>query len=181
MILQTVHGVKRGEFRHDAIAGDLGDDRGGGDGGTPRVAIDDGEFPAAQAGLLVAVNQAEVRLLGEALDGAAHREKTRAKNIVRLDFLNGGDADRPVDFRVAAKKMIQLRAVLGDEELGVVEMPVLQAVGQNRRRRVDRSRPASAPDFIHAGDDGDAFGAKPALEFPAERITPFAGGHGGNF
>jgi hypothetical protein len=104
MILQSVAGVKHGEFRHGAIARDLGDDRRGGDGGTTRVAIDDGEFPAGETGFLVAVDQAQVRLHAQALDRAAHGEKAGAENIVRLDFLHGSGSDGPPDFRVTAEK-----------------------------------------------------------------------------
>src|SRR5271155_5329550 len=76
MILQTVGGVKRGEFRHGAIPRDLGDDRRGGNGRTARIAVDDGDFPAGKTGFLIAIDEAEVRLEAQALDGAAHGEET---------------------------------------------------------------------------------------------------------
>ena len=102
MILQTVGGVKHGEFRHGAIARDLGDDGRGGDGRTARVAVDDGEFPAGKTGFLVAVDQAQVRLHRKSLDRAAHGEEAGAENIMRFDFLDRGDSDGPPDFRVTA-------------------------------------------------------------------------------
>jgi hypothetical protein len=178
MILQSVGGVKRGEFLHGAVACDLGDDGGGGDGGAARIAVDDGEFVTGKTGLTVAIDQAEVRLEVKTLDRAAHGEETGAENIVRLDFLEGGDADGPVDLGMAAEEMIELGAILGDEQLRVVEMAMSQAIGQDRRRRIDRTRPAAAADFIHPGDDGHAFGAQATLEFPAQGITAFAEGHG---
>ena len=101
MILQSVGGVKRGEFRHGAIPRDLGDDRRGGDGRAARVAIDNGEFRAGETGFLIAVDQAQVRLHPKSFDRAAHRKQAGAKNIMRLDFLDGRDADGPAYFRVS--------------------------------------------------------------------------------
>ena len=182
MILQSVGGVKRGELGHGAIARDLGDDRCGGDGGAAGVAIDDGDFQAGEAGLLVAVDEAGVGLDGharvaEALDGAAHGEEAGAENIVGLDFLGGRDADRPRDLGMTAEKMAQFLAVLDEEELRVVEMPVLEAVGQDDRRGIDRPGPAAAADFIDSGDEGQAFGAQLALECPAKGVAAFARRH----
>jgi len=114
MILQTVGRVKRGEFLHGAIARDLGDDRRGGDGGAAGVAVDDGEFWAGEPGLLVAVDEAEMRLQGEARDRAAHGEQACAENIVRLDFFQRSDADGPSDLGVRAKEMAQLGAMLSE-------------------------------------------------------------------
>ncbi len=75
------------------------------------------------------------------------------------------------------RKWLSSVAVLGEEELGVVEMAMLEAVGQNRRRRENGTGPAATPYFVDASDDGHAFGAESALEFPAERIAAFAGRH----
>jgi hypothetical protein len=178
MILQTVGGVKRGEFRHGAITRDLGDDGRGGDGGAAGIAVDDGDFGAGEARLLVAIDEAEVRLQREARHGAAHGEQARAENIVGLDFLHRGDADGPAHVRVGAEEGAQLDPAFGLELFGIVEVFMRQAIRQNRCRRKDRPRPATAPDFIHAGDDGHALGSQAALEFPAERIAAFAGWHG---
>jgi len=178
MILQTVRGVKRAECDHGRIARDLGDDRCGGDGGAFRVTVNDGDFAAGQARALVAVDEAELRRGVQARDGAAHGEQAGAEDIMGIDFLDRGDADGPRDFGVAAEKFLQLRAMLGGELLGVVEVGMLEAVGQNRRGGVDRPGPATAPDFIHARDDyRDAFGPQLALEFPAKRSAALAGWH----
>jgi len=179
MILQTVVGVKRGEIGHGAIAGDFGDDGGGGDGGATSVAVDNGDFLTAEPGLLVAVNEAEVGLLRKPLDGAAHGEQAGAEDIVGVDFVHGGDADGPVDFGVAAEEVTDFLAVLLDQHLGVVEVAMFQAVGKNGRRRVDRARPATATDFIDAGDDGKSrtVGAQFTLERPAEGVAALAWGH----
>ncbi len=172
MILQSVAGVKRGEFRHGPIARDLDDDRRGGDRRTARVALDDRDFPAGQTGFLVAIDETKMRLHAQARDRAAHGQKTRAENIVRLDFLDRGDSDGPMNFSVTAQEGAQLRPAFGFEHLRVVEMAMPQAVGQNRRRRVDRPRPATAPDFIHARDDRPSLGTQPALECPGQGGSP---------
>ena len=178
MILQSVGGVKRGELGHGAVAGDLGDDRRGGDGGAAGVAIDDGDFHAGEAGFLVAADEAGVGRKAKAFNGAAHGEEAGAENIVGVDFLDGGDADGPVDFRVGAEEGAQFFAVLGLEGLGVVEVLVLEAVGENGRCGVDRSGPATASDFIDARDDGRAFGTQLALEWPGEGGAAGTGWHG---
>ena len=88
MILQTVAGVKRGEIGHGAVAGDLGDDGGGGDGGTASVAIDNGFLFTTKTGFFVAVNEAEVGLNGKALNRAAHGEQAGLKDVVGVYFLD---------------------------------------------------------------------------------------------
>jgi len=179
MILQTVAGVKRGEIGHGAVAGNLGDDRGGGDGGATGVAVDDGDFLAAEPSLLVAVDEAEMRLLFQAIDGAAHGEEAGAKDVVGVDFLDGSDADGPMDFGVAAEEVADFLAILSDEHFRIVEVAMFQAVGEDGSGGVDRAGPASATDLIDAGDDGEMRGVGPefALERPAEGVATLAGGH----
>jgi hypothetical protein len=174
MFLQSVVGVKHGELGHGAVAGDLGDDGGGGDGGAAGVAVDDGELLAGEAGAHVAVDEAEVGLELEALDGAAHGEEAGAKNIVEIDFLERGNADGPVDLGVRAEEVVEVLTVFAQEELGVVEVAMLEAVGEDGGGGEDGAGPAAAADFINAGDDGNAFGAELAFEFPAKRVAPLA-------
>jgi hypothetical protein len=174
MILQTIGRVKRGEFLHGMVSRHLGNDRGSRDGGAPGIPVDDGKLSAGQSCLLIAVNQTKMRLDAQALNGTAHGEKTGTKDIVGFNLLQGCDAKGPVDLGMAAQEMTQLSAIFGQEQLRVVEMPVLQTVGQDRRRCVDRSGPAPAPYLIHAGHDGHALRPQSALEFPAERVATFA-------
>jgi len=175
MILQTVRGVKRGEIGHGAVAGNLGDDGGGGDGGAEGVAVDYCFFFTRETGFFVAVDEAEVGLLAETRDGAAHGEEAGLEDIVGVDFLDGGDADGPVDFGVSAEEVVDFFAMLFDEELRVVEMLVSQTVGDNGSGGVDGAGPAASADFIDAGDKGDALGAEGALEFPGEGGSALAG------
>jgi hypothetical protein len=128
MILQTVRGVKRGEIGHGAVAGDLGNDGGGGNRGAERVAIDDGFFFATETSFLVAIDEAKVGLEGQTIDGAAHGEQTGLKNIVGVDFFDGGDANGPMDFGVGAEEGADFFAVPGFDLLGVVEMLVKQTI-----------------------------------------------------
>jgi hypothetical protein len=164
MILQTVAGVKRGEFRHVAVAGDLGDDRGGGDGGAERVAVDDGPFLARKPGFLAAVDEAEIGLDRKARNGAAHGQERGLENIMRVDFPDRGDADGPVDFGVTAQKVIQFDSMFRPQLLRVVEMGMPQAVGQDRGGGEDRPGPAPAPHFIDTGDDDPLAHAQTAFE-----------------
>src|ERR1700677_3297583 len=97
MILQTVAGVKRGEFPHGAVAGDLGDNGSGGDGGTAGVPVNDGKFRAGETRLDVPVDETEVGLQSEPLHRTSHGEKPCAKNIMEVDFRDRRNADRPLN------------------------------------------------------------------------------------
>ena len=168
MILQTVRGVKRGEIGHGAIAGDLGDDGCGSDGRALGVAVDDSDFQAGKAGFFIAVNEAEAGLAGESLYGTAHGEEAGTEDIVGFDFFDGGDADGPDNLGMRAEEMAEFVAMLAGDLLGVVEVTMAQAVGQNRGGGVDGTSPATATNFIHAGDDGDFRGTQFALEGPGQ-------------
>ncbi len=113
MILQTVGGVKRGEFLHGPIAGDLGDDRSGGDGGAAGVAINDRQFRAGEACLFIAINEAKLRWRGQTGHGAAHGEQAGLEDILRVDFLDGGVADGPMDLRMVAEQLAEFFAMFG--------------------------------------------------------------------
>jgi len=171
MILQTVRGVKRGEFRHGSVARNLGQDRGSGDGGAAGVALDNGDFRAGEARLFVAVDEAEMGLKRQTRDGAAHGEEAGLEDIVGVDFLDGGEAEGPAHVGMAAEKMAEFLPLLDRELLRVVEVRVPQAVGQHGRRRVDRPGPAAAPDFIDTRHQRGVGGTQAALEFPSEGIV----------
>lgn len=166
MILQTVAGVKHGEFRHGVITGDLGNDRGGGNRRTKRIAIDHGAFLTSQTGLLVAIDQAEVRLHWQSLHSTTHGKETRAQNIMRIDFLDGSDPDGPTHFRVTAQKLIEFFAVGYRQLLGVIEMRMLQATRENRGSGINRPRPTTASDLIHASNNDRSGGVYPVLKGP---------------
>ncbi len=62
----------------------------------------------------------------QALDRAAHGEQRGAEDVVRLDFLDGGDAYGPRDVGMAAEEVAEFLAILSEQRLRVVEVAVLQ-------------------------------------------------------
>jgi len=156
MILQSVTGVKHGEFPHQPVPRDFGDDGSRRDGRAKRVAVDDGPFLSGKTGLLVTVHEAKLGRKRKPLDRAAHGQKAGLQNIVQFDFLDRGDANAPLDLCVTAQKIIQLVPMRGGQDFGVVEMLVREAIGNDRRRRHDRPGPTSAPHFINPGHRDEA-------------------------
>jgi hypothetical protein len=100
-----------------------------------------------------------MRLRFQPFHRPAHGQKAGPKDIVDLDLLQRRHADGPMHLRMLAKEVAQLLAALPHQHLGIVEIPMLQAVRQNGRRGENGTRPAPAADLIHSGDDGHAFRA----------------------
>jgi hypothetical protein len=178
MFVQSVLGVKHGELLHGTVAGDLGDDGGGGDGRATGIAVDDGQFMAIEAGLHVAVDEAKMRLEAETLDGPAHGEKAGAENIMDFDFLGGGDADGPMNLGMIDEELVEVLPVFTQEHFRIVQVAMLEAIGKNGGGGEDGTGPAPAANLINTGNNGHALRAQAAFEFPAERIAAFASDHG---
>ncbi len=84
---------------HEAVARDLRDDRGGGDRGTRRVAVDDRALRPAEVGHGEAVEQADhlaLDALGDAARGVTQRGEIRLVQPARVDPPHAaGDDDDP--------------------------------------------------------------------------------------
>ena len=93
VLVPAVMGVSGGEAEHGAVADDLGDDAGGGDGEGGGVPADTAAGRAVEGGGAVAVDEGEVGRGGEAGDGAAHGEHGGVEDVEAENLGDGGGAD----------------------------------------------------------------------------------------
>jgi hypothetical protein len=92
---EAVVGIGAADSRHQAVAGDLGDDRGRGDRHRQAVAADDRLGRAGQAGRQhVAVDQDVVGAERQAGHGAAHAPQRGAEDVHPVDPGAARDHDR---------------------------------------------------------------------------------------
>lgn len=174
MILQSVAGVKHGEFHHHTVPLNLGDDGSRRNGRAKRVAVNDGPLLAGKTGFLVSINETKMRLERKPLHRAAHGQQAGLQNIMQLDFLHRGDSNGPLHLGVSAQEIAQFCPMLGSQNLRIVEMLMRQAVGDDRRCRHDWSGPTTASHFIDSRHHDAASWAQLAFEFPIEGGRAFA-------
>ena len=113
--------ILRVEFDHDAVAGDFGDDAGGGDGDAERVAADERGVIDGEAAHWESVDEGVVGCRGQGFDGAGHGEMGGAEDVEGVDFSNSGFTDGPVDFGVGGQNGMEAFALFGGELFGVIE------------------------------------------------------------
>ena len=91
---EAVAGMRGVERREEAVAVDLGDDGGGGDGERERVAVDEAGLRAGvgkvERSRLHGVDEQVVWRDGEGADGGQHGE---ARGLVDVDAVDGGGVD----------------------------------------------------------------------------------------
>ena len=106
-----------------------------------------------------------MRLQAQALHGPTHGEKARPQDIMNFNFLQGSHPDGPMHLGVLGEEVVQFLPVFAEEHLGILQMPVLEPIRQDRRRGKNRPRPATAPYLIDAGNHGHAFRRSPRSNF----------------
>lgn len=146
--------MRPGQIGHQPVARYLGDDRGGGDGEAPAVALHHGVGRTAEPGRDVAVDQCTGRRHGQGRDCPLHRQQGRAENVEAVDFRHVGNADPHV--RMFVDRAEQRLADGAGQFLGVVD-PAGEGGGQPvgvkyRCRRDDRPGPRAAARFVYSGD-----------------------------
>ena len=154
LALEAVAGVRQAEPRHQPVARDLGDDRGGGDRGDQRIAGHHRLAVAAAVDLLVAVDEHQLRPARQRLDRARQRPQRGAQDVVAVDARDRAEGDR--DLRRGADFLVQLFALFGVELLGVVQA-ARDALGiEHHRRRHHRTGERPPARLVAAGDRPDA-------------------------
>ena len=145
------------ELAHEAVAIDLGDDGGGGDGDGKRVAVDD---TGLRAGVVNAhgVDEEMVGRGREARDGGGHGE---ACGLVDVDAINGCgvdfcDGDGEGEGLDVGGEVFAGR---GFEQLGVAKAGQTGFWRQNDRGGDNGTEEGAAAYFVDAGDEGGSFGA----------------------
>ncbi len=142
---------------HDSVAGDLGDDRGGGDREAQRVALDDRLDRAWQGRRDVAVDQRDVGHDPERGDGAAHRQQAGAQDVDAVDLAGAGSADANsdrADFDAGEECAVTGFACLAAQHLRIVEIAAQHAAEaapvEDHRGGDDRPGERSAPRLVDA-------------------------------
>ena len=136
-----------GQPGHQAVAGHLGDDRGGGNRERDGVAANDKLFGAAEARRTIAVDECEVwhapLVPCQRGDGAAHREQRGLQDVDPVDL--GDRTDPDADDGRAADRGEQSFPVRFLEGLGIIDA-VRDSGGVEHHGRGDhgaRQRPAA--------------------------------------
>ena len=154
------------QLHHQRVAGDLGDDGRGGDGGDLRVTPDDRSLAWGNAHRK-SVDDDVIRRSSEAREGAAHGALERGAHADRVDLVGEHVGDRGAD-RDLEHPRRDLTAPGREKLLAVVEAVDVGPLGQHDRRRGQRARERTSPDLVDAGDDRESLPAQPVLE----RVQP---------
>ena len=109
--LPAISRVARCQAAHDAVACYLGDDGGGSDREAERVAFDDGLHCNGDGRRDAAVHERHIGADPEHVDGARHRQQTRAQDVDAVDFVRARGTDP--DPRGSAIDTLPQRAVAG--------------------------------------------------------------------
>ena len=152
---ESIAGISAIELADHGIALNLGDDRGGGDGGRNRVAVENSRLVALKIDAQ-RIDEQVVRSRRKLGDSFFHCLLRRPIDVDRVD---GGDidaSDRPSD-AILANAGRKLLARLTVEQLRVAQ-PANTVVGlENDGGRYYRAKEAAAADFVHAGDQPRTF------------------------
>ena len=149
---KSVSGIARCHFKHDAIARDLRNDAGRGDGKAQAVAADqrglgDGEGEHGQA-----VDQGVIGRGGQCGKGAAHGFMGRFENVEPVDFLSSDHRRGPADSAVAGDLGIKTLAGLRRKFFRVVEVAMAETFRKHHDRGHHRAGERAAPGFIDSGN-----------------------------
>lgn len=155
---ETVFGPLFVVFAHEAIAGDLGEDAGGGDAVALGVALNDGGLGRGERGHKASVHQRVGRGRVELGEGGVHRAVGGLEDIDVVDERRVDDADAEMDLRFRVNGGEKFLTDFLGELLRVVESQegFREAFGdplnrQHRRRRHNRTGERAAPGFVHTG------------------------------
>lgn len=173
---KAVAGMAGVQFEHPAVARDLGEDAGGGDGQARRVALDDGVVGDGETADGEAVDEGQVDPAGDGRDGAGHRQVRRAEDVQAVDLLDRGlgdavgDEGAPLRRGEACKEKLPPRG----RELFRIVKALQGAIGfafepgavEEDRGGDHRARQGAAAGFVDAGDTRSA--GLPGLALVAE-------------
>src|SRR5207244_11121989 len=84
---EIISGKDSIQFRHDRVAGRLGDDRCGGYARRKSVALDDAALWSRTVRDTARINQNEIRLRSQDFDCATPRQKSRVTDVQGVEFL----------------------------------------------------------------------------------------------
>ena len=149
---KAVMGELRIEANHDAIAGDLGDDAGGGDALGLAVAFDDGGMRHGKRADGAAIDEGVLGNHRESKNGAPHSLVRGAVDVNAIDLVVLDDGDGPVDIRADGDGQKNFLAVPGSQFFGIVDECVAKAERQDDGGSHHRPGKGAAAGFIDAGN-----------------------------
>ena len=155
---ETVFGPLFVVFAHEAVAGDLGEDAGGGYAVALGVALDNGGLGRGERGHGSAIHQHVGGGRVELGESGIHRSVGGLEDIDIVDERRVDDADAEMDLRFRVNGSEKFLADFLGELLRVVESQegFREAFGdplnrQHRRHRHNRTGERAAPGFVHTG------------------------------
>jgi hypothetical protein len=125
VLAETIFRKTRAEVAHNRITSDFRDHRGGRDGETVAIAIDNGGLGERKGKDRQAVDENVLRLEGEGGNGRAHRLMGRAQDVDRVDLDRIDDAYCPCDPAVRDEILINLFAFLRQQLFRIVQLPAM--------------------------------------------------------
>lgn len=137
------------QAQHEFIARGLGQDGGGGDGGNPAVALDDGLAGNAGLRTIQAIHQHLLRLGMQCLHGAFHREQGRLQDVEAVDLFHFGIGDRPGQGAFANEGRKSVAPFFG-EFFGIGKAFDGTHFVENDGGRTHRPGQRAAPCFVYA-------------------------------
>jgi hypothetical protein len=155
VLAKAIFRETRAEVAHNRVARDLGDDARGRDREAVAIAVDDRGLREREREHRQTVDEDVLRLRGEAGEGGVHRLVGRAQNVDRVDFDGIDDADRPRDRGVRQEIAVNFLALLRQQLLRIVQLPVFEFLRKNNRGRDHRTGKRAATGFIDPGDRGN--------------------------
>jgi hypothetical protein len=184
--------VELGDAAHVAVARDLGEHGGGGDGGAAGVAADDRTLLVPEARQREAVDEADRAVAGHPRERGAQGVEIADVEPAGVDRAHAAGDDRHLGRRLHDARVELLARGLG-VLLGVVQARERAAVGQGQALEVEedgggheRAREAAATGLVGAGDPAHAeraveleqAAARPALH-PRAAVSAVLGLRGG--
>src|SRR5204862_2046729 len=118
--VEAVLRMLRVQLHAETVAVHLGDDRRRRDRANLCIAADDGANRHRQLRPLVAVDEDDLRLLGETLYGAPHRQQRRMQDVERVDLGDARRRDADAD-RALPDLAVEPLALFGAEQLRIVQ------------------------------------------------------------
>jgi len=158
------------EVQHLAVAGHLGENRGGGNGPHRPVPADYRLNRAGQGGTTITVNQGRHRCERQGGDGALHGEQGRLQNIESINLFDFCPTQRP-SRGVGADLDIENLASPRAENLGISQPVDWERRVEDHGGGHNRPGQGSAPGLIDPGDPPHRKARVPAHAPPAEAAT----------
>ncbi len=151
--LPRIRWIPSRELGHQPVPRDFGDDGGGGNGKTTRIALYCGFCGAGQGRQAVAIHQHGSRLKRQCGDGPLHRQHGCGQDIQPVDLPGRGCGDSYR--RMAGQHRGQCLPLCRLEGFRVLDriQQILRAIrGQHYRSRHYRPGPGAAADLIDPGN-----------------------------